>query len=103
MHTLGGVAIATARLSLDRELHHTRATADLPRFAADAEDDLVRIPAPGYDAMPPALLAECLAVFREPGALTAAIRWYRALPFGPGASGAAGSAVLAHLERFDTR
>lgn len=38
----------------------------------------------GYDAMPPGLLDEYLAVFREPGALTSMIRWYRALPFEEG-------------------
>lgn len=38
----------------------------------------------GWDAMPPALIDEYLAVLREPGALTAAIRWYRALPLEAG-------------------
>jgi pimeloyl-ACP methyl ester carboxylesterase len=43
------LAVATARMALDRELSHTRATAALPRFTADAEDGLVRIPARGLE------------------------------------------------------
>jgi pimeloyl-ACP methyl ester carboxylesterase len=38
----------------------------------------------GYAEMPPALQGEYLSVLREPGALTAVIRWYRALPFEAG-------------------
>ncbi len=37
-----------------------------------------------YAEMPPPVLAEYLAVFREPGALEAAFNWYRASPMDPG-------------------
>ncbi|MEN8162396.1 MAG: hypothetical protein ABFS41_20155, partial [Myxococcota bacterium] len=43
------LAVATARLALDRELRHTHATAALPRFAAAEPDGLVRIPARGFE------------------------------------------------------
>jgi pimeloyl-ACP methyl ester carboxylesterase len=47
-----------------------------------------------YSEMPPDVLAEYLAVFSEPGALTAALRWYRAIPFERGASALGGAAAI---------
>jgi pimeloyl-ACP methyl ester carboxylesterase len=43
------LAVASAYLSLDRELHHTRATAALSLVASDSPDGLVRIPARGFE------------------------------------------------------
>jgi pimeloyl-ACP methyl ester carboxylesterase len=43
------LAVASAYLSLDREMHHTRATAALPRVVPTSPDGLVRIPARGFE------------------------------------------------------